>query len=133
MDQYADIINLPHHVSDKRTPMSMIDRGAQFSPFAALTGYEAVIAESARLTEDSVELAEGQTVELDRQLRSLRDRLPQQPWARYTCFRPDERKSGGSYVQISGHLKKYDSLRGQLILTDGTKLLIERIISIETE
>ena len=133
MDQYADIINLPHHVSEKRTPMSMIDRGAQFSPFAALTGYEAVIAESARRTEDCIQLSEGSISELDSQLQALRDRIRERPWAAYTCFQPDERKAGGSYVRISGCLKKYDAQETCLILDQGEKIPIESIISIETE
>ena len=133
MDQYADIINLPHHVSEKRTPMSMIDRGAQFSPFAALTGYDAVIAESARRTESCVELSEGTIAELDQKLQDLRDRIVERPWAVYTCFQPDERKAGGRYVHIRGRLQKYDCLEDCLILLEGEKIPIDSIISIETE
>ena len=133
MDQYKDIIHLPHHVSKNRPHMSMIDRGAQFSPFAALTGYEAVIAESARRTEDCVQLSEGSISELDSRLQGLRDRIRERPWAAYTCFQPDERKAGGSYVRISGCLKKYDYLEDCLILDQGEKISIDSIISIETE
>ena len=133
MDQYDDIINLPHHVSPRRSRMSMVDRGAQFSPFAALTGYEAVLAESARQTQGSVELAEGAEAVLDRILRELCGRIREQPWAEYTCFQPDDRKAGGAYVQVRGNLKKYDSLESCLILTDGRKIPIESIISIQTE
>lgn len=133
MDQYEDIIDLPHHVSKKRPHMSMIDRGAQFSPFAALTGYEAVLEESARQTEGTIELTEGAQAALDEILRELCGRMAEQPKASFTCFQPDDRKSGGAYVQIEGSLKKYDSLEGCLILTDGTKIPIESIISIQTE
>ena len=133
MDSYKDIIDLPHYVSEKRPPMSMIDRGAQFSPFAALTGYEAVIAESSRLTETGTELTEGAVEALDRILQELCGHLEQQPWARYTCFQPDQRKTGGAYVEIAGRLKKYDSLQKTLLLTDGTRIPVESIVSIETE
>ena len=133
MDHYSDIINLPHWQSPKRGHMSMVDRGAQFSPFAALTGYEAVIAESARLTQDSRELTEGAIAALDEILQDLRDRLEEQPWAAYTCFEPDERKKGGSYRKISGRLKQFDCTEKCLILTDGRKIPVESIMAIETE
>ena len=133
MDQYDDMLDLPHYVSKKGAPMSMIDRGAQFSPFAALTGYEAVIAESARLTDSCAELSEGAEEAVDQVLRELCSRIRQQPWGRFTCFQPDERKAGGTYVKIEGWLKKYDYLEKCLILTDGTKISLESIFSVETE
>ena len=133
MNPYDDIINLPRPELKNRARMSMIDRGAQFSPFAALTGYEAVIAESARLTEQNVTLTEGAIADLDEILRGLRDRIPDRPFARYTCFQPDERKAGGAYVEISGCLQKYDSVEKKLILTDGTEIQIEQIAAIQTE
>ena len=133
MNQYKDMLDLPHYVSKKRSHMSMIDRGAQFSPFAALTGYEAVLAESARLTEDCAELSEGAEEAVDQKLRELCDRIRQEPFGRFTCFQPDERKAGGAYVTIAGWLKKYDYVEKCLILTDGTKIPLESIFSVETE
>ena len=133
MNPYEDMLDLPHYVSKKRAHMSMIDRGAQFSPFAALTGYEAVLAESARLTEDSAELSEGAEEAVDQVLRLLCENIRQQPWAVYTCFQPDERKAGGAYVKLEGRLKKYDCLEKCLILTDGRVIPVESIFSIETE
>ena len=133
MGRYDDILNLPHHVSKKRARMSMIDRGAQFSPFAALTGYEAVIQESARLTQSGRELAEGEIAALDEILRDLMSRIKTQPKATFTCFRPDERKAGGAYVRITGNLKKYDAMDQTLILTDGTKVPLESIVGIENQ
>ena len=133
MNPYEDMLDLPRHVSKERPHMSMVDRGAQFSPFAALTGYEAVIAETARLTEEGGELTEGEKGLLDEILRGLWDRIEEEPWAIYTCFQKDERKAGGCYVQISGCLKKYDSIGKQLILTDGKIIPIESIFAIETE
>lgn len=131
MGRYDDIINLPHHVSRKRAQMSMIDRGAQFSPFAALTGYEAVIQESARLTQSGRELAEGEIAALDEILRELMTRIKTQPGAVFTCFQPDERKAGGAYVRITGNLKKYDAVERSLVLTDGTQIPLESIVDIE--
>ena len=133
MGRYDDIIHLEHHVSPTRPRMSMIDRGAQFSPFAALTGYEAVIAESARLTQDGVELDAGEIAQLDEILRDLMDRVRQQPKATFTCFQPDERKAGGAYVRITGRVKKYDCVESELILCDGTRIPIESILDIEPE
>lgn len=133
MDQYDDIIHLPHHVSRNRGHMSMVDRGAQFSPFAALTGYDAVLRESARLTEDSAELTEGAEEALNEILTDLCSRIREQPRAVFTCFQPDERKAGGAYVTIAGNLRKYDYTEKELILTDGRKIPVERIFSIEEE
>ena len=133
MSRYDDIISLPHHVSKKHLPMSMIDRGAQFSPFAALTGYEAVIAESARLTDGCIELIDEGLDMLDDGLKRILDRLDQQPAAAFTVFVPDERKAGGKYVTIKGNVRKFDSYDKTLILTDGTEIPLEDVIQIDTE
>lgn len=131
MGRYDDIIGMAHHVSATRPHMPMIDRGAQFSPFAALTGYEAVIAESARQTQGGVELDEGEIALLDEILRDLMSRIDTRPQAVFTCFQPDERKAGGAYLRISGRLQKYDCLESSLCLTDGTRIPIESIVAIE--
>lgn len=131
MGRYDDIINLPHHVSKKRARMSMVDRGAQFSPFAALTGYEAVIQESTRLTQSGRELAEGEIAALDEILRELMARIQTRPWAAFTCFQPDARKAGGAYVRVAGNLKRYDAVEHSLVLTDGTRIPLESIVGIE--
>ena len=99
--KYDDIIHLPHHVSATRPRMPMLDRAAQFSPFVALTGYEAAVRETARLTDQRVELDESAKAELDRKLRLLLS-LPGQPEASITYFRPDERKEGGAYETVTG-------------------------------
>lgn len=131
MGRYDDIIGMKHHVSRTRPRMSMIDRGAQFSPFAALTGYEAVIAESARLTQSGVELAEGEIAALNEILQDLMARIRTRPQATFTCFQPDERKAGGAYVRITGNLHSYDCMESCLILTDGRKIEIDSIVDIE--
>ena len=133
MHPYEDILCRPRPVSKKRVPMSMVDRGAQFSPFAALTGYEAVLEESARKTEAPTCLTEGSIAALNDILTELCSRLTEQPWAAYTCYVPDDRKAGGSYRRIEGRLKKYDCLEKTLILTDGREVPVETIVSIETE
>ena len=131
MGRYDDIIGLKHHESPTRPRMSMIDRGAQFSPFAALTGYEAVIAESARQTQSGKELDEGEISKLNDLLMELMGRLRQRPKATYLCFQPDERKAGGAYVRITGRLWQYDCMEQCLILTDSRRIPVESILDIE--
>ena len=131
--KYDDIINLPHHVSKKHQQMSALNRAAQFSPFAALTGHDAAIKETARLTESFIELDEDKKQQLDEQLQLIRENLEQKPECEITYFQPDEKKDGGSYVTIHGRIKKIDEYAHQIIFTDGTVLLIEHIFSIRGE
>lgn len=126
-DQYNDIIDLPHHVSATRPRMSMIDRAAQFSPFAALTGYDAAIKETGRLTDRRIELTEDSRVALDRKQQLLMDNLADRPKVSVTYFVPDERKSGGAYVTVTGQVKKVDEFERLLILTEGTKIPLDEI------
>lgn len=131
MSKYEDIINLPHHVSEKRAPMSMIDRGAQFSPFAALTGYDAAIQETARLTDRRIELSDGQKEQLNEKLQLILENLRGQPEVTVTYFRPDERKGGGAYVTAAGIVSKIDGYRKLLIMKDGTVISFEDIYEIQ--
>ena len=131
--RYDDIINLPRPVSKKRSPMSNFDRAAQFSPFAALTGYDAVIAETGRLTDTQIELDEGGKAMLDEKLQKLRDGLTQLPQVTLTVFSPDSRKSGGAYETITGNLKKIDPVARVLVLTGGEAIPIERVYGIECD
>ena len=131
--QYDDIIDLPHHVSATRPRMSMIDRAAQFSPFAALTGYDAAIKETGRLTDERIELTEDSRAVLDRKQQLLLDNLADHPEASVTYFVPDERKSGGAYVTVTGIVKKVDDYQRLLILTDGTKIPLDEILDMESE
>lgn len=96
MDPYEDIISLPHHVSPKRAPMSMQDRAAQFSPFAALTGYEDAIQETGRQTEGKIEVDEEALSSLNMKFQFLIDRMEDMPEVTLTYFKPDERKAGGA-------------------------------------
>lgn len=131
--EYDDIIDLPHHVSVTRPRMSMIDRAAQFSPFAALTGYDAAIKETGRLTNERIELTEDSRAVLDRKQQLLLDNLADHPEASVTYFVPDERKSGGAYVTVTGIVKKVDDYQRLLILTDGTKIPLDEILDMESE
>lgn len=129
--KYDDIINLPRPVSKKRSPMSNYDRAAQFSPFAALTGYEAVIEETGRLTDVQIELDEGGKALLDAQLQAIRERLLDLPKVKLKVFCPDSRKAGGAYEEITGHVKKIDPVSRVLVLTEGNVIPIDRIYGIE--
>lgn len=131
--QYDDIIDLPHHVSATRPRMTMIDRAAQFSPFAALTGYDAAIKETGRLTDQRIELTEDSRAVLDRKQQLLVDNLADHPEVSVTFFVPDERKAGGAYVTITGRVKKVDDYQRLLILTDGTKIPLDEILDMESE
>lgn len=131
--KYDDIMNLPHHVSKRHPQMSALNRAAQFSPFAALTGHDAAIQETARLTDSFIELDENRKNQLDEQLRLVRENLDCRPEIEVTYFRPDEKKSGGAYVTLFGKLKKIDEYSRQVIFTDGKSIPIERIFSIRGE
>ena len=130
MSRYDDIINLPHHVSTNRPRMSMHDRAAQFAPFAALVGYDDAVAESARLTESRPELDEQEQRELNARLCELADHIQEHPKVRIRYFVPDERKSGGAIVEVSGVIKKMVAADGTIILTDGTVIPICDLLNI---
>ena len=131
LSRYEDIIHLPRPVSKKRSPMSNFDRAAQFSPFAALTGYDAVIAETGRLTDQCIELDEGGKALLDEKLQVLREHLEEQPEVKLTVFCPDSRKTGGAYEEITGRVKKIDPGTRCIVLTCGEVVSIDRIYGIE--
>lgn len=124
---YEDIINLPHHVSSKRPQMPMLDRAAQFSPFAALTGYDDAIHETGRLTDQKINLSEEEKEALDRKQQILMERLGDHPALIVTYFVPDAKKSGGAYVTKSGNLKKIDEFERLMMLMDGTKIPLDNV------
>ncbi len=130
-NRYDDIIDLPHHVSLSRPHMERSDRAAQFSPFAALTGYESAVKETARLTDQRVELDENEREALDKKLAVLAARLGEQPEITVTYFVADERKEGGSYVTARGRVKKIQSYEGMLIFEDGERILVEDIVDMD--
>lgn len=130
---YEDIIHLPHPVSPRRRRMSMIDRAAQFSPFAALTGFDAVIQESGRRTDSQIDLAADGTAMLDEKLRLLCEHLSERPEITVTHFRPDLHKSGGSYEKLTARAVRLDALNETLWLNDGTAIPFSRIFDIEAD
>ncbi|MCD8051819.1 MAG: hypothetical protein LUE89_09095 [Clostridiales bacterium] len=127
---YSDIINLPHHVSETRPHMSMRDRAAQFSPFAALTGYDAAVKETARLTDQRAELDEEMKQNLSERLNLIQEDLAATPVVEITYFVPDERKEGGAYNTVTSAVKKIDEFQRLVVLTDGTAIPIDEIIEI---
>ena len=131
MGKYDDIIHLPHHVSSTRPHMPMTDRAAQFMPFRALTGYEDAVRETARYTDERIELTEDEKVLLDMRLQKLADEIRSQPKVTLTYFRPDKKKAGGAYITVVGQLKKMDDFEGVLILAGGERILIEDILDIQ--
>lgn len=133
MGEYDDIINLPHPVSKKHPQMSMLNRAAQFAPFAALTGHGAAIEETARLTDNQIELDENSRVELDRKMEILLNQIYRHPIVTLTYFLPDARKSGGAYYSITASVKKWDEFEQTLIMSDGTALNVSSILDINGE
>lgn len=130
---YDDIIHLPHPVSPNRKRMSMIDRAAQFSPFAALTGYDAAIQETGRLTDRQVELDVDEKIELNEKLRMLSRLQGKSPKITITYFVPDERKSGGAYDSITGRVKKIEPYEQAILMMDGTVVSFNSLRDIEGE
>jgi len=133
MPNYEDIINLPHHVSTKRPQMSMLDRAAQFSPFAALTGYDAAIKETGRLTDEKIEMDEESLNMLNMKFQLLVEALDDEHEVSFTYFKPDETKAGGAYVTATGIVKKIDYYGRLITMKDGTKIPMDDVSSIESE
>ena len=129
--RYDDIINLPHPTSANHPRMSLYDRAAQFSPFAALTGHDAAIKETARLTEQKIELSEDTISRLNEKLQIVADHLETE--VTITYFVPDERKSGGAYVSYTGIVRRIDDDEHTLMMTDNTVIPSEQISEIESE
>ncbi|MFA9377862.1 MAG: hypothetical protein ACERKZ_14070 [Lachnotalea sp.] len=130
---YEDIIHLQHHVSSDHKHMSIRDRAAQFSPFAALTGYEGAIKETARLTDQRIELDEAAKTILNEKLRIIQEQLSRQQEIECAFFQPDERKTGGTYVSVLGIVKKIDGYEHVVVMQDGTRIPIEEIVDITGE
>ena len=129
--RYDDIIELPHHVSKIHPRMTMQSRAAQFSPFAALTGYDAAVRETERLTEARIELDDSEKELLAERLQMLIGAEDSSIEARFTWFQPDERKAGGQYITKSGVLEAYDALKRVILLEDGTKIPLDDLYGID--
>jgi len=133
INPYDDIINLPHYTSTTRPHMSAYDRAAQFSPFAALTGHDAAITETARLTDTRVELDEYSKADLNQRLCKIQDQMDEKPEISITYFQPDKKKSGGAYITTTGCLKKIEEYERAVVMQDDTKIPIDQIIAIDGE
>ena len=130
-DNYDDIKHLTRPQYDDLHPMSMHDRAAQFSPFAALVGYDDAVAETARLNDSKAELTEDEMSELNANLNRLLDRLDDQPEISVTYFVPDEKKSGGKYVEKVGVVRIYDEYSQELVFTDGVRIAVADMANID--
>ena len=131
--KYDDILHLPHPTSKKHPRMPISDRDAIFSPFAALTGHAAAIQETARLTDQKIELDEDTKAELDRRQAILLEHIAEQPEVTITWFCPDEKKSGGAYVVTVGRLKRVDETAGTLRLADGMTIALDEIVDLQSD
>ena len=130
-DNYNDIINLPHHVSKTHPKMSLHDRAAQFSPFAALTGNEEEINESARLTEKKLELDEDEKIRINEKLQFIKNNIDKDITVTFTYFVPDVKKAGGEYRKITGKVKKINIYEHKIIMSEGMIINIEDIIDVD--
>ena len=130
--KYDDIINLPHPVSEKYPPLSMSQRAAQFNPFAALTGYDAAVRETSRLTDEERFLDDESVSGINSTLMELKMRLKEKPMVSVCYFEPDARKSGGAYCTVTGAVEKIDEYRG-IIQVEGKSIDLNRVMSIEAE
>ena len=130
---YDDMINMPCPTSPRHPRMPRADRAAQFAPFAALTGYDAAIDETGRLTDQKIDISEDMREKLDLKQNCLADIIDEQPEISVTYFVPDKKKSGGAYVTVTGRLKQIDEYEQLIILTDGKKIPIQEVYSIESD
>ena len=129
---YDDIINLPHHTSERHPRMPMSSRAAQFSPFAALTGYGDVIDETARLTGRKIPLEDEQKQEIDQKLDILRTVIKTRPEATFRYFVADEKKEGGTYIIVTGNVRRIDDIERLVLLADGKRIPVEDIYSVSS-
>lgn len=130
---YEDIVDLPHHVSKKHPQPTMADRAARFAPFAAITGYEEMVLEEARITDDRIELDENSKVALNEKLNMILEFIDDQPEVSITYFEPDKKKAGGAYITVTGTVKRIDEYEHLVIMTDGKKINIDDIYNLQSE
>ena len=131
IDNYEDIISLPHHTSKKYPRMSLDARSAQFAPYAALTGYDEVLAETARITNRRIEIDENLKTIIDSKLQIIRENIKNKPLISVVYFVPDLKKNGGKYVTVNGNVKKIDEYRNILVLDDNMEIEVKEIIQLE--
>lgn len=130
---YEDIVNLPPHISKKHPQPTMMDRAARFAPFAAITGYEEMVLEEARITEERIDLDEGTLSILNEKLNMIQEFIDEKPEIKITYFEPDKKKSGGAYIDITGTVKRIDEYECLVIMTDGRMIRVEDIYGLESD
>ncbi len=129
---YSDIIDLPHHVSKNRMPMSLYNRAAQFAPFAALRGYEEAIAETARQTDQKVSLSDNQIDDIDFKMQILEKHLDEKNEVTIQYFQKDKRKEGGTYLTMTSIIKKFDYYHQTIILMNGKIIHFDDIVALSS-
>ena len=130
---YEDIVNLPPHISKKHPQPTMMDRAARFAPFAAITGYEEMVLEEARVTEERIDLDEGALVLLNEKLNMIQEFLDEEPEVTITYFEPDKKKSGGAYVSVTSTVKRIDEYEHIVLMNDGKQIPIGEIYDVQSE
>ncbi|MDE5858845.1 MAG: hypothetical protein K2H23_00400 [Oscillospiraceae bacterium] len=131
MGRYDDMLNMPHHVSSTRTHMSMHDRAAQFSPFAALVGYDDAVKETSRLTNEKQELTADKIADLNQKIAFLIEHADERPEITIEYFIPDEKKTGGKYVTLSGNFRRIDVYNHNMVFASGEEIPLNDIFAIE--
>lgn len=130
---YEDIVDLPPHISKRYPQPTMMDRATRFAPFAAITGYEEMVLEEARVTEERIELEECALALLNEKLNMIQEFLDEEPEVTITYFEPDKKKDGGAYISVTGTVKRIDEYERLVIMNDGTKIRIEEIYNLQSE
>ena len=130
---YEDIVNLPPHISKKHPQPTMMDRAARFAPFAAITGYEEMVLEEARITEERIDLDEGTLSILNEKLNMIQEFIDEEPEVTITYFEPDKKKSGGAYVSVTGIVKRIDEYEHIVLMNDGKRIPIGEIYDVQSE
>lgn len=131
MNKYDEIINIEHFDPINHKRMSIMERSAQFSPFAALTGYSESVKETARLTKGQIELSEDMKYEIDNKLQLIEDYIKEKPEVSVLYFIKDKKKSGGDYIEYTGIIRRIDKVNGKIIFVDKTIIELKDIIDIK--
>lgn len=130
---YEDIVNLPRHISKVHPQATMADRAARFSPFAAISGYEDMVKEAARVTEARIDITDATKELLNEKLNMIIEFLDEEPEVTITYFEPDKKKDGGAYISITGTVKRIDEYERIVLMSDDKKIRIEEIYAIESD
>lgn len=133
MGKYDSIIHNPHHVSKTRPQMTLLDRAAQFAPFAALTGYDDMVKETARMVDEKRDLSDEQLADLNFKTKYITEHLNDEPLVTITYFVPDDKKAGGTYITKEGKIRKFERYQKYFVFTDGTIVPLSDVWSIESE